>query len=492
MKSSGHPTKFGTFNISPDRKVIGELYIAGPDSYLLLADKEPFCREETSLACIAGTLYDNTKVTLIQCISINMKRTLIDGDFQSWKLFPHFIICGHSHLRIDDKDIQDITLYIDDATTLIYDFDAFGITINAQSFIEDIVASKKIDRDIAIGENPLIAYFTGNNEIFRINTVLGEISAHHNISGNMGGPDGVKIDNAISVSISPEQPINFRNSTDLVLILLRFFDLVIGRKQILNDFKIRIGGDSVAVEPLRVNWSHGPTRSQESEQPHPGDVLTNPITRSSEFSEVLTKWLTIDADRKDARNRFSTCFALGNRYTIDRLIGAANMFDILPVSASPKDVKLSTELLKATAQCKSIFGGLSQSPERDSILSVLGRLGKSSLKHKVRFRAQYIIDQASERFPDLIRVLDEAVNCRNHYVHGSKSKINFTNNFDLVIFFTTTLEFVFAASELIECGWDINAWCRNGTTMSHPFGAYCVNYKGYLERFNNALNTQAK
>jgi hypothetical protein len=91
-----------------------------------------------------------------------------------------------------------------------------------------------------------------------------------------------------------------------------------------------------------------------------------------------------------------------------------------------------------------------------------------------------------ELFPDLILVLEEAVNCRNHYVHGTPSKIDYRNHFfESVAFFTETLEFVFAASDFIEAGWSITDWLKKGTTGSHPFGTYCSYYKhicGLLKR----------
>jgi hypothetical protein len=44
------------------------------------------------------------------------------------------------------------------------------------------------------------------------------------------------------------------------------------------------------------------------------------------------------------------------------------------------------------------------------------------------------------------------------------------------VFFTDTLEFVFATSELIEAGWDMKAWIAHGTSMTHPFGRYWGTY----------------
>jgi len=117
-------------------------------------------------------------------------------------------------------------------------------------------------------------------------------------------------------------------------------------------------------------------------------------------------------------------------------------------------------------------------------------VGKASLKHKTRHRAQYVVDAIGERFPDLVLVLDEAVNCRNHYVHGSPTKIDYRQNFNMVSFFTDTLEFVYAASELIEAGWNIRTFIETPTTMSHPFGAFRVNYDRHLQAFRSLLAKQ--
>jgi len=151
------------------------------------------------------------------------------------------------------------------------------------------------------------------------------------------------------------------------------------------------------------------------------------------------------------------------------------------------DIPLTEELSKAQTESRIMFRALPQSPERASILNALGRLGKSNLKHKVRYRAQKLIDVGGEWFPELSKVTDEAVNCRNYYVHGTEQRFDYDRNFDLVTFFTNTLEFVFAASDLIEAGWDLKSWVLRGTTMSHPFGSYRANYPMGLKRLGEAL-----
>lgn len=69
-------------------------------------------------------------------------------------------------------------------------------------------------------------------------------------------------------------------------------------------------------------------------------------------------------------------------------------------------------------------------------------------------------------------MIDEAVDCRNYFVHGSKAKMDYSDEFDQVIFFTEALEFIFAASDFIECGWNIDEWSKQNSTVSHPFDRF--------------------
>ena len=91
------------------------------------------------------------------------------------------------------------------------------------------------------------------------------------------------------------------------------------------------------------------------------------------------------------------------------------MFDILPSSAVPRDLELSDELIHAKETCSKIFKALPKSPERDSVLTALGRIGKSALKNKILYRSRFLISPVGKFFPDIVTVIDEAVNCRNHY-----------------------------------------------------------------------------
>lgn len=84
-------------------------------------------------------------------------------------------------------------------------------------------------------------------------------------------------------------------------------------------------------------------------------------------------------------------------------------------------------------------------------------------------------------------MIDEAVDCRNYFVHGSKAKMDYSDEFDQVIFFTEAIEFIFAASDLIECGWNIDEWSKQSSTVSHPLDRFRLDYEPRLADLKRAL-----
>lgn len=240
---------------------------------------------------------------------------------------------------------------------------------------------------------------------------------------------------------------------------------------------------------LYVYWCMPPSRdsSAESFELQPADLPIHATVHVVEFTNVLKCWLERNDTWRSARNRFSTALSDQHTYDIDRIVGAANMFDILPSSACPTTVTLSQDIEKARNDARKAFQALPASPERDSVLGTLGCIGKASLKRKVRSRAKPITDIVGARFPELDLVVDQAIDCRNYFVHGSVAKIDYDQHFDQVMFFVDTLEFIFSASDLVESGWDIASWITQGTTLSHPFGRYRVGYTEQLGELKKLL-----
>jgi len=488
----------GTFTIFPDKTVYGELTYAGPRTSLYLRDSTYFDTHPIAGGCLKGTLHDLTKVTLLHCLTARAPASVSSGTetYYYAKVFPHFVVHGDRHLTNDEKVITGVQFLVDDSSTLFYDLDAFGTLIDARPLIAEVVRAKCREREkwptpnpeIRVGPEPAILYFTGQHEILSYDTVWGKVHARHHTSHSLGGPDGVSIESRIFTGITFQDPCSFDDTINRTLTRLRFLELVIGRPQNLLSHQLFIKSEEEVPCILDVYWSMPPKRepSVESIPSHRG-VLINGGTQPDEFARILSNWLSREETWRDARLRFSDCFAERYHYSIDRLVGAANMFDILPRSAVPPYVPLSEELKCAKEKCNTIFKELPASPERDSVLSALGRVGKSMLKNKIRHRGKLLIDAVGERFPDFYTVTNEAVNCRNHYVHGGEPRFDYENHLEVRHFFNDILEFLFAASDLIEAGWDVKAWCATPTSMSHPFGRYRVNYLENLRMLKSLL-----
>lgn len=488
MKKYGKSKQTGRFNLSGGLEIIGELNLKGRSTTLNLhSDKYFDVLEEKD---ILGEFLDRSKVSLINCI--RQKSTRRSDDYYHAELFPHFVIFGPTHIKSDDQIIHQFSFTIDDASTVFYDYDAFGIVLNSRPHMERIAEEHNGRRPLKIGEDPHIFYFNGKFEIFSVKTIVGKVSASHRISYKFPGPNGINLKNKIKFNVELSSPKKIEEVTVFIHDFLRFLEVVAGRPQNISDLQFLLPARDDRPVILDVYWCMPPRRSTKSESPapHPAGVLMQEIFKPGEFGNVLKNWIERNETWRNARIRFSTAFAFQREYCIDRLVGAANMFDILPTSAYPNSVSLGSELIHARDEARGLFNSLENSPERNSILNALGRIGKLTLKNKVRARAAVIIDTYGERFSELELVLYQAVDCRNYYVHGTQGKFDYATNHAQVSFFTNTLEFVFAAADFIECGWDIVAWEKQGPMHAHPFAQYLETYEWELEQLKSLLTTK--
>ncbi len=281
----------------------------------------------------------------------------------------------------------------------------------------------------------------------------------------------------------------FERVIDDVMTTLLFLGLIAGRRQNIENLQIEIGQDDDPVG-LDVYWCLRPTRDKIAGERSlmPTDLPINAGINPVHFGSVLTRWLAEHDQRREARGRFFSGFTLQNAYEIDRLISAANLFDLMPSSASPAEVDLTPEFIAARDEAKAMFKALPETAQRNSVLAALGRSAAPALRDKIAHRARQVIAQCGPEFSSLPGVIAMAVDCRNHYVHGSAPKADYTRHFfETVPFLTDTLEFVFGAADLLDAGWDLPAFREQGSTLSHPFGAYLVSYDDSLRVLNTVL-----
>ena len=73
-------------------------------------------------------------------------------------------------------------------------------------------------------------------------------------------------------------------------------------------------------------------------------------------------------------------------------------------------------------------------------------------------------------------------------MHGSEGTFDYGEEVAVSAFLTDTLEFVFAVSDLIDLGWDYRFWCSKGSSLSHKFGSYIVDYEINLRMLKQLVN----
>lgn len=482
------------------KEIDGELTFSGADTHLLLHHPEFFRPDNIDDQCVFGTLRDLTRVSLLQCLAPSISGSSWSqhlGGYESATIRPHFILHGRRHLASTDELVKSIHFTLTDAPVIFPDYSSFSTALGAKP--EHLRSALKEKQKLTglrprIGQYPIIAYFTGKYNIFKSKTILGEISAFHQPSSSFGGPGGIFIKNEIGTRITFPKLLTFSDSLSALITLLSFFEIITGRRQEIKSLNIELKGKDILLSTLQVYWCRPPSRMRQGERdPQPIDLPINAAREPKIFASLLANWLERHETWKDARGRFSASFCEENFFTPDRLIGSANMFDLLPSTAVPKSIILGKELREARDEGRKLFKALPESAERDSVLAALGRLGHASLKRKIQHRAGIVVAILGSELPGIFEVLDLAVDARNHFVHGTQSNIDYVGNFfETVAFFCRALEFVFIVSDLLEVGWDVRAWRKNGTTLSHPLASFLHSYPAHLQQLKDVLPPQHK
>ncbi|MBH0043784.1 HEPN domain-containing protein [Pseudoalteromonas sp. SWXJZ10B] len=176
------------------------------------------------------------------------------------------------------------------------------------------------------------------------------------------------------------------------------------------------------------------------------------------FPEILKGWFE-KSDRESVRyNFYNTYFR--DSYSSDRLITAANMFDIFPVSEQDTKLSIATDAEELLTNLKMhIKSEFSTFPDiKQSLLQSIGFLTRKSLKDRVQERLNIIKPHLvghKINTKDLEFIVNIAIKSRNYYVHGSKyKKLSPEKLLKFQGLFIDTFEYIYALSEIVECGWE--------------------------------------
>ncbi len=481
----------GKFEIAPGLLVAGELTYGSADARLSLFHEEQFAHDSYENDCVLGTLANQKRVSLLDCIplthSIHSSRGSGTGMTASY--LPQFVIVGGRTLSPRENIIKAITVCTSDLHALFNDHFAFGSVLNDADVMRFIAETNTSKRAIEVGDRPIVQYFSGRRQFAEYDITLGKLKAWHRTTSGPGSVAGVSIQNQVALTLHFEDRLSFDDAFSRIYELMYLLKVLIGKGQKIEFLQLDVSEDGDKYgEFLEVFWTFAADliQDQGSRAAHFFDVLIKPLDHGGEFEPLIRQWF----ERHEAWRLPRKAVIAGlnpKRFDRERLTRAANPYDFLPESAVPENVELAPALEEAKARATEIFEGLAWSAERDSVLSALGRVGKPSLPKKVGHRAGVISALADAEFPELGLVVRHAVKCRNFFVHGSTEKLEYSRHHKLVWFLTNTLEFVFCVSDLIECGWDLRRWIDEGDSYHHPFGSYRQEYRRNLEHLRSLV-----
>ncbi|SDY67570.1 hypothetical protein SAMN04515617_11910 [Collimonas sp. OK242] len=481
----------GNFTIPNEQKVFGNLHLNGRSTVLHLQPKAELSPlDENSV--INGELGDLRKVSCLQCVvgSTGGGFRGDAGQYHYADIFPHFVTIGDQHLKPDAHSIKAAHFTTNDVPLIFNDFGAFGHFTDSNSLVKSFVKENRPTHEIALGDSPEIFYFSGKDEVIAVDTPIGQFRVSHRPSYRTGGSNGSLVKNSMIVTLEYSEPVVLGVCIERLMSIHRFLSLMAGRKQSIESVSLELVGHSVSKPSLlELHWSFAPKRPKKDDNvPRIGDIPLDAVRRPEEFKVVLKNWLSREAEWRTARIRYAGCMGKGNSYSIDRIVAAANMFDILPQDAMPSASPLSDELIKAQKDCREILKRLAVGVERDSILGALGRMNQPSLTKKVLHRVDMVNVHLASQFPELASVATTAVKIRNFFVHGSSGGFDPEKLEPLLPFLTNTLEFIFAASDLINAGWDAPAWGKRHHSRGHNFISFRWGYENHLALLKKALS----
>lgn len=481
--------RHGTFSIPPSQQANGSLILASRETQLQLWSDSPLNISTNST--ITGVLDNLTKVSLIGCHVRSEGHVGKGGQIRhDYLVSPQCVLFGSRHISGNESVVHEISFVLEHSVALFYDSDAYGTIFNNAAATAMVAKFDNPDTEVAIEDFNWISYYTGKKSVFTSDTVIGRVSANHTPVFTVGNDRDHGLKKVTELSIEFDEPLPVIEALHRMGRVLQFFGLVVGCAQNVSSIWVHTGYDDPSHSFELYAIGYAGWRSTE-EGPESGNilrttVLIHPVDNPTEFSNVLKSWLERDDGWRTARIRLAHDW--GKRfYSYNRLIAAANVFDLVPNEVYGNKPSLPANLSAALDASKKIFRSLPPSDERNDILGYLGHVGGWRLKRKIAFRAENIRASIDHLLPEFETVMYEAVSLRNHYVHGSRSRIRSDQRLPLLHFLTNSLEFIFFASDFIDAGWNIADWGRKGRPIGHPFHNYLLRYKEDLKMLKEAL-----
>lgn len=477
---------FAAFKLE-GQQLIGELVLDGDRTNLHLSSRRPIPYDPQPHT-LYGELLDHRKLSLYECVGYSPE---VEGVYPNpvyrRDVFPHFTLIGPRHYDWDDKVFVTVSFKADDMGVLFSSPGTFGWNFVDGMDLQGILPSENGAGQSDFGDRPLVFWYANKEEERKIELGGKAFHAQLTFESSVSDFSGITCPSETAAVLTYENPVGLDVIIEDITSVLDFVVVVTGRAQevrgiTVTDNSVGERGPLKTADEFSLQWSLAPQSPELPGAPH-RDLPISVSRDDAEFRIVFANWIQKHSDWSVARSRVLQWKGRGHQYDSNRLIAAANAFDVLPDSAYPAVGKLSDEVERKRNRCKEIIMELSHGDERTQILSTLKFWG-SALRDKVECRSKIVNNAIGFHLPGLDDVVRIALKARNFYVHGSDYAHEYFQ--ELFEFLTDTLEFVFIASDLIECGWNARAWIARKPSFGNPLARYVYSYSRNVILFKTA------
>ena len=454
-----------------------EIQGEGFNTTFLLRSAEEINIEELCGAALMGTLDDQYAITLLDTFDLR-SGTTFNGPKCSYfaRLGAHWLIKGLVHLPPNEPVVKSVQFSNDDLLALVHVPSVIG---SSSLPATELAKYDETYRFRPHQEKVLVTYANPPEELLNVQLPFGSITCKADVNTLFGAPRYIRYSAKNIMGINFDPPVDFKKARKHTSDLLLLIDLLTGRTQKNYEFDL-IAQSGEDIRKLSVIGLTKRTYDYDiSHRLHlsPYDVLVGYSGDKENLSAIISAWFEMIETAREAVLRFLSAFGKYSKYDHDRLIGVANAFDILPEPFFSQKKELDPTFTEAMEQCKKVLKEIPECPGKSSVLGAIGRVGEMSLTSKICDRASRLKDLGPDRLPGMDTMISLAVNCRNHFVHGSKSRRNYASDANLMVHLTDCLEFIFGASILVDCGWDITQWAKGARRGKHPFNHFLNSYE---------------
>ena len=391
-------------------------------------------------------------VSLISCYRGRFRFSHgIRGSAISSTIHSSYAVFGSSHLNRDDPVIRNVTFGFDDLHTYFHGTRPSHTSITLRDVhpsIVDAIDKHKPDymkTSPTQYDHPHVLCFDGRHDLLpTIQTSIGRVSLRCLIHGRKSAGVGFNDELYISIDTSMD-PVKMDDAIMNAHKVRNFFSWMIGyaptyKRMMIFKGDNPFGDQKGAYDPgLDVFLSHRGGITVDNSKLG-GSILINPGHQPDQFTEVMKNWLDRYSDRRLANITYHSIMQ-GMFVTVmeSKMCSAANLFDQLPAS----DKKGKSKMLD---------------------------IALNRYRKKIRPNLD---------LPRMDKVIESAVNCRHYLTHGETNRerhgVDY-NSHQAVVFLTNALRFVYGASELIECGWDMKYWLGLSFKHEHALGRFIETY----------------